>query len=111
MPGVVGFCFKSQPGDVELIDKEVDDACLVVFGDKIIETIWEQGGLKTILAFNKATHRLLSKSENQIISPMGVFTQSGPNVDILGTRKGENLRNQEPADALTLLTTTTRGVL
>ena len=52
----IGYSFESQPGDIEFIDKEIDDTGLIVFCDKIIEVIWEQGGLKTTLALDKATH-------------------------------------------------------
>jgi len=43
----------------QIIYENIDDPNRAVFSDIIVRPFGKQGGLMTILAFNKSTHRLL----------------------------------------------------
>ena len=48
--------FETQRRQIEFLDKRIDDPDRVVLGDEVVQTLWNQRHLTSILAFDKARH-------------------------------------------------------
>lgn len=48
---------EAKSAEIKLIDKHVDHANRIVFGDKILQPVWKQRGLATINALDKTLHQ------------------------------------------------------
>jgi hypothetical protein len=56
---------KSQPGQIEFINKDVNRLNGIVLVDPIFQALWKQRALSAICALNKALHPILRSSQNQ----------------------------------------------
>jgi hypothetical protein len=70
---------KAEPGQIKLIDKDIDRPDGIVLGQTIIQPLGKQRALTAVIANDKARHRILPANHGRIISLRGVFTRSGSN--------------------------------
>src|SRR3979411_858508 len=66
---------KAQPGQIKLINKDIDRPHRIVFAQIVIYPLGKQSALTAVIANDKARHRILRPNRRRIISLM-VFSQS-----------------------------------
>src|SRR5436305_1338863 len=66
---------KTQPGQIKLIDKNIDRPDRIILGQIVFQPLWKQSALTTVFANDKARHRILRPHRWSIIS-LTVFSYS-----------------------------------
>src|SRR5439155_17008380 len=66
---------KTQPGQIKLIDKNIDRPDRIILGQIVFQPLWKQSALTTVFANDKARHRILRPNRWRIIS-LRVFSHS-----------------------------------
>ena len=52
---------KAQGREVQLVDECLNNPNRIVFGHKVIQAVWKQGRLPTVLTLNETLHRDLRR--------------------------------------------------
>src|SRR5437773_3415934 len=66
---------KTQPGQIKLIDKNIDRPDRIILGQIVFQPLWKQSALIAVFANDKARHRILRSNRWRIISSR-VFSHS-----------------------------------
>ncbi len=48
--------FEAEALQIEFFDEGIDDSYRVVLGNEVVETLWQQGDLASILSFDESLH-------------------------------------------------------
>src|SRR5271167_1904904 len=72
---------KAKRLQIQLIDEDINDADGVILSNVVVEMLWKQCALRTILAFDKSLHHSLPLPRREMFyatKNIGVFTHPRP---------------------------------